>query len=76
MMQVLSFYFPQVGNKTRANITHCVCMPGVEDDDDMDPTASPIFDSPTPAASGGQAAPATRKRFIRKKVSKLSLASK
>jgi hypothetical protein len=55
-------------------------MPGVEDDEDIDPTALPTFEPPTPAASAqgdnSQTTPVRKKRFVRKKVSKLSLASK
>ncbi|XP_048582698.1 polycystic kidney disease and receptor for egg jelly-related protein [Nematostella vectensis] len=69
-----------VGNKTRANITHCVCRPGEDEPEDMDPTAVP------PGAAIGNAASSTGddtssggpvrvRRFKRKKVFKLSLAS-
>lgn len=72
----------QVGNKTRGNITHCVCMPGMDEEgDDIDPTATPpseLTAPPTPASSSGGSAPAgpvRKRRFVRKKVSKMSLAS-
>ncbi|KAK3736330.1 hypothetical protein QZH41_020801, partial [Actinostola sp. cb2023] len=70
-----------VGNKTRCNLTHCVCMPGLDEEGgDIDPTTLPPSEPPTAAydasSQGGSAAkPLRKRRFVRKKVSKISLAS-